>query len=87
MELRSLFYIPVFLVLSVASTCFALEIPKSAGGDERIKKVVYNKNEVVRVNAFVGIGTQIVFAEDEEVKDYGSGFSDGYLKSEATACI
>lgn len=79
MKLRSLFYISVLLVISVATNCFALEIPKSAGGDERIKKVVYNKNEVVRVNAFVGIGTQIVFAEDEEVKDYGSGFSEGWI--------
>jgi type IV secretion system protein VirB9 len=74
--MKTLLY--ALLIVSITASCFALEVPKGVQRDGRIKKVVYSKDEVVRIDAFIGIGTQIVFADDEEIKDFGSGFSEGW---------
>lgn len=73
--LRSL----VFAILVTLSTgAFALDIPMGSRYDGRVKHVVYHEDEVVRINAFVGLATQIVFSPEEQIKDYASGFSDGW---------
>ena len=74
--LKALLYAVV--IASVSLPAFALDIPTGSRLDGRIKHVIYKKNDVVRIDAFVGIGTQIVFAEDEEITDYASGFSEGW---------
>jgi type IV secretion system protein VirB9 len=46
--------------------------------DPRIKHVIYNPNQVVRIDAFPGIATHIVFAKGETVIDHGTGFSKAW---------
>ncbi|OPY76833.1 MAG: Type IV secretion system protein virB9 precursor [Syntrophorhabdus sp. PtaU1.Bin153] len=73
--LKTLFFTTILVITTGA---FALDIPVGSRHDARIKHVVYKKDEVVRVDAFVGLATQIVFSTEEEIKDYASGFSDGW---------
>lgn len=73
--LKSLLLI-IAIIFSTAA--FALDIPTGSRLDGRIKHVIYKKNDVVRIDAFVGIGTQIILGEDEEITDYASGFSEGW---------
>jgi len=47
-------------------------------GDPRIRHVVYNPNAVVRIDAYPGIATHIVFAKGETVVDHGTGFSKAW---------
>jgi type IV secretion system protein VirB9 len=51
---------------------------KSANRDPRIKHVVYDPNQVVRIDAYPGIATHIVFAKGETVIDHGTGFSKAW---------
>ncbi len=46
--------------------------------NERVTRAVYKDNEVYRINAYPGIGVHIIFAADEEVIDFGSGFSKAW---------
>jgi|WetSurMetagenome_2_1015567.scaffolds.fasta_scaffold01805_3 type IV secretion system protein VirB9 len=50
----------------------------SNAGDPRIKHVVYDPNQVVRIDAYPGIATHIVFARGETVIDHGTGFSKAW---------
>ncbi len=71
----------LFLALSlalVAAPAFAMDQPSGTAYDTHIQYVNYNPDDVVVVNSFPGIGTQIVFAPGEVVQDMGSGFSQGW---------
>jgi len=50
----------------------------SAAHDPRIKHIIYDPNQVVRIDAFPGIATHIVFARGETVIDHGTGFSKAW---------
>jgi len=65
------------LVLS-AGHVSALDLPKGSSRDSRIQTVDYSELDVVEVNSLSGVGTQIVFAEGEEILDVASGFSQGW---------
>lgn len=57
---------------------YALEQPKGSSFDARIQYVNYNEKDVVEIDAYPGIATQIRFATDEEILDIASGFSQGW---------
>lgn len=57
---------------------YALDIPKGTFADGRIQFTEYNPDDVVQVNASIALGSQIVFADDEEILDIASGFSQGW---------
>ncbi len=67
------------LLLS-APFALALTVPKASPYDTRIQNADYNANDVFEINTKVGIGTQVLFAEGEEIaKDKAiSGFIDGW---------
>lgn len=64
------------LVLSTSVS--AIEIPINSHDDARIQYVDFKDNDVVRVNCANGFMTTIVFSPDEEITDYGSGFSSAW---------
>jgi type IV secretion system protein VirB9 len=49
-----------------------------ASKDPRIKHVIYDPNQVVRIDAYPGIATHIVFAKGETIIDHGTGFSKAW---------
>ena len=45
---------------------------------QEVRDVHYRPDQVVRVNTGLGIATQIEISSQEQIKDYGTGFSDGW---------
>lgn len=71
----------LLLCLAVYSfSVLAVDHPRGSAFDTRIQYVNYNVDDVVQVNSYPGISTQIVFAPGEIVLDDGmsSGFSQGW---------
>lgn len=71
----------LLLCLVLASApALAVDHPRGTSFDTRIQYVNYNVDDVVQVNSYPGISTQIMFAPDEVVLDDGmsSGFSQGW---------
>lgn len=57
---------------------FAEQLPHSRGADNRIQSVNYNPDDVVRINARVGIATHIVLNPDEEYQTHAFGDSEAW---------
>lgn len=64
----------------ITAPALAVDHPRGTAFDTRIQYVNYNVDDVVQVNSYSGISTQIVFAPGEVVLDDGmsSGFSQGW---------
>ena len=45
---------------------------------QEVRDIHYRPDQVVRVNTGLGIATQIEISPQEQVKDFGTGFSDGW---------
>lgn len=45
---------------------------------QEVREVPYQVDQVVRVNTGLGIATQIEISAQEQIKDFGTGFSDGW---------
>jgi type IV secretion system protein VirB9 len=45
---------------------------------QEVREVQYRPDQVVRVNTGLGIATQIEIGAQEQIKDFGTGFSDGW---------
>ncbi|MEZ5705247.1 MAG: TrbG/VirB9 family P-type conjugative transfer protein [Burkholderiaceae bacterium] len=45
---------------------------------QEVREVAYQPDQVVQVNTALGIATQIEISPQEQVKDFGTGFSDGW---------
>ena len=50
----------------------------SAAQAQEVREIPYRPDHVVRVNTGLGIATQIEISPQEQVKDFGTGFSDGW---------
>ncbi|MDD3465167.1 MAG: P-type conjugative transfer protein VirB9 [Candidatus Cloacimonetes bacterium] len=74
--MKRLILAAIFSIISSAG--FALDLPKGSSYDPRIQYVDYNEQDVVEVNGYPGIATQITFGSGEEVLDIASGFSQGW---------
>ncbi|MDR0576122.1 MAG: P-type conjugative transfer protein VirB9 [Candidatus Accumulibacter sp.] len=66
------------MTFTLASNVFALDLPRKSSYDPHIQYVDYNEDDVVQINAYPGIATQIVLANNEEILDIASGFSAGW---------
>lgn len=74
-QIRGSFFLWMLLI---SASAIALEAPTGSKFDARIQRVHYNEHDVVEINAYPGIATQIMFAPEEEVLDIASGFSEGW---------
>ena len=45
---------------------------------QEVREVAYQPDQVVQVNTALGIATQVEISPQEQVKDFGTGFSDGW---------
>ena len=68
----------VLLGLLVSAPALALERPRRASLDSHIQTVRYQEGNVVQVNSYPGIATQIVLAPDEQVLSMACGFTKGW---------
>lgn len=65
----------------------AAEIPAPGDGDQRVRYVTYQRDQVTRVTVRRGVVTRIVLSEDEHIVIAGSGFLGDCAKPEAEWCI
>ncbi|CUS37873.1 TrbG/VirB9 family P-type conjugative transfer protein [Candidatus Nitrospira nitrificans] len=65
----------------------AAEIPAPGDGDQRVRYVTYQKDEVTKVTVRRGVVTRIVLGDDERIVIAGSGFLADCAKPEAEWCI
>lgn len=65
------------VALALAAGLMGLGAPAAASAQE-VREVPYRADQVVRVNTGLGIATQIEISPQEQVKDFGTGFSDGW---------
>jgi len=78
--------------LTVALLCSgtpsdAADIPEPGSGDQRVRYVTYQKDEVTKVTVRRGVVTRIVLGDDERIVIAGSGFLADCAKQEAEWCI
>ncbi len=79
-------WVTLFLLCSGASSD-AAEVPEPGDGDQRVRYVTYQRDEVTRVTVRRGIVTRIVLGDDEHIVIAGSGFLADCAKPEAEWCI
>ena len=79
-------WLTVLLLYSGASLD-AAEIPAPGDGDQRVRYVTYQKDEVTKVTVRRGVVTRIVLGDDERIIIAGSGFLADCGKQEAEWCI
>lgn len=65
----------------------AAEVPAPGDGDQRVRYVTYQKDEVTKVTVCRGVVTRIVLGDDERIVIAGSGFLADCGKPEAEWCI
>ncbi|MGS5087439.1 TrbG/VirB9 family P-type conjugative transfer protein [Hydrogenophaga sp. A37] len=63
---------------AVAMVAMAASAWIGAAHAQEVREVPYRQDQVVRVNTGLGIATQIEISPQEQVKDFGTGFSDGW---------
>lgn len=66
------------LLFIYADTAFALAIPQKSKQDQRIQFISYSPDNVVKVNAGNGLITTIVFSPNEQITNFGSGYSTAW---------
>jgi len=66
------------VLMCFSGTAFAVQVPKSSPGDNRVRFVAYDAANVVQINGYFGYQTFILFSEGEIITDLGSGDTDGW---------
>lgn len=65
-------------VVSFSIPAWAVQVPKAAPGDARVRFVPYDPANVVQVYGYFGYQTFILFSEGEYITDLGSGDTDAW---------
>lgn len=68
----------ILVSLGLSGQALALEVGKGSPYDYRIKSVVYNPVDVVRIDSVAGVATHIVVAPDESYVTHAFGDSNSY---------
>lgn len=66
------------LAVAFTAPAFAVVVPTPSSEDSRVKSVVYNGHDVVRVNGMVGIATHIQLEPGEQYVEHAFGDSAGW---------
>lgn len=78
----------ILVSLGLSGQALALEVGKGSPYDYRIKSVVYNPVDVVRIDSVAGVATHIVVAPDESYVTHAFGDSNSYaLPMLKTTCL
>ena len=70
--------LPALVLLALALSLGALEIPKSSKFDKRITYASYNADDVFLIKVRSGYVSMLKFSEDERIVNIASGFSNGW---------
>lgn len=72
--------VKISMLLFALSThvAWATHLPQGSKYDTRIQYVDYNADEVVIIQAYPGLGAQVVFSPEEKIVDIACGFSQGW---------
>ena len=84
---RSIMPWVILALLCSTASSDAAEIPAPGDGDQRVRYVTYQKDEVTKVTVRRGVVTRIVLGDDERIVIAGSGFLADCAKPEAEWCI
>lgn len=71
------------LVAGLGLACTRL----TAGGDPRLREVVYDPHQVVTVPVRRGIATLVVLGADEHIQEVGTGLGADCAKADSTWCV
>ena len=66
------------LAAAACQSCFGVTTPVSASGDKRIQFIDFNPSDVTHIKCVNGYITTIVFAPDEAVMNFASGYSSAW---------
>jgi type IV secretion system protein VirB9 len=66
------------LFVGAPSVAFAESVPQRISADHRVRFIVYNPDDVIRLNGHFGYATHVQFADGEEVTDLASGDSEAW---------
>lgn len=77
----------IVTLLCLVASSDAAEVPEPGDGDQRVRYVTYQKDEVTKVTVRRGVVTRIVLGDDERIVIAGSGFLADCAKAEAEWCI
>lgn len=72
------FFLSCFLCFISISAAWAVQVPKAAPGDSRVRFVPYDPANVVRVVGYFGFQTFILFSAGEIITDLGSGDTEAW---------
>ena len=75
------------VLLCSGTSSDAAEVPEPGDGDQRVRYVTYQRDEVTRVTVRRGVVTRVVLGDDEHIVIAGSGFLADCAKPEAEWCI
>jgi type IV secretion system protein VirB9 len=73
----ALIFVCVGLPLVQIALCHAETIPKPGRTDPRVREVIYDANDVIRLTGHVGYDTHLKFSEGEEFLGIGTGDAQG----------
>ncbi len=76
--MRSRVWLALLLSIICAPPLAALEQPRASPYDARVKAVVFNADDVVQVDAVLGVATHIVLEEGETILTHAFGDSEAY---------
>jgi len=71
-------WLALIVAVGMVASAHALETPRSSPFDSRVKAVFYNGDDVVQVDAVLGIATHIVLEEGEGIVAHAFGDSESY---------
>ena len=72
------FLLSIALATAICGQVHALETPQPGKLDARVTSVVYQANNVVRIDATYGISTMLIFDEDEKFETISLGDSESW---------
>ncbi|NEK70007.1 MAG: P-type conjugative transfer protein VirB9 [Xanthomonas perforans] len=68
----------ICLAFALSAPVYAVQVPTPSPDDTRVKTVVYNPRDVVRINGMVGIATHIQLEPGERYIEHVFGDSEGW---------
>lgn len=69
------------------SVCSAEEVPKALSTDSRLRVIEYNAEQVVKINALMGVATSIILEKGESIQKAAPGFGSDCGDAASDWCI
>lgn len=77
----------VLALLFTSCTAMAAEVPAPGKADSRLREIEYKADQVTTIHIIKGVGTRIMLARDEQIKDAAPGFGSDCNNKTDLWCI